>query len=442
MAQPIIIQEASLRNYLANFREALRPCQWQYFETVLLGLIHCQANRTLSGLLRSVAGLVTVWDLSRFLVSPRWSAAQLAQVRYRVFQAEVLPLVAAAHAEQSLSQAGRRGRPRTTVVTGYLILDDSTHVKRYARKMGGQGWHYSSTDRRSMPGHSLFAGLYLLAGHQYPLDPQLYVQQTVCEQQGLPFRSKVDLAAEVLAGFTPVPETGTHVLMDSWYVNKRLWKIVRQRGWDLTGGLKANRSLRVSEATGQRSWQRLDAFAAGLEAEAFQTVPWPSQNGAQEVSAHLLRTRIKKLGAGQLLIVKPTAQAPASQARFFFTSRCTDRLEQVVLAAALRWSVETLFADFKELLGSDHYQLHSAEAIRRFWALGLCLYQYLDSLRHRLERLTQTPFTLGETLAWLRQRQEDLKTDWVYRLATGGASSSRIRAALKPALPARAILNC
>lgn len=442
MAQPIIIQEASLRNYLANFREALRPSQWRYFETVLLGLIHCQANRTLSGLLRSVAGLVTVWDLSRFLLSPRWSPAQLAQVRYRVFQGEVGPRVAAAHAEQRLSQAGRRGRPRTTVVTGYLILDDSTHVKRYAQKMGGQGWHYSSTDRRSLPGHSLFAGLYLVAGQQYPLDPQLYIQQAVCEQQGLPFRSKVDLAAEVLAGFEPLPETGTHVLMDSWYVNKRLWQIIRRRGWDLTGGLKANRSLRVRAADGQRSWQRLDEFAAGLEAEAFQSLPWPSQSGEREVAVHLRRTRIRKLGAGQLLIVKPTAEAPASQARFFFTSCQDDGLAQVVQFAALRWSVETLFADFKELLGSDHYQLHSAEAIRRFWALGLCLYQYLDSLRHRLERLTQTAFTLGETLAWLRQRQEELQFAWVCRLAAAGTPADRIRAALQPALPARAILNC
>jgi hypothetical protein len=179
MAHPIIIQEASLRNYLANFREALRPYHWQYFETVLLGLIHCQANRTLSGLLRSVAALVMVWDLSRFLISPRWSTAQLAQVRYRVFRTEVVPLVASAHAEQSLSQTGRRGRPRKTVVTGYLIFDDSTHVKRYARQMGGQGWHYSSTDRRTMPGHSLFEGLYLVEGHQYPLEPQLYVQKAV-----------------------------------------------------------------------------------------------------------------------------------------------------------------------------------------------------------------------------------------------------------------------
>ena len=53
MAHPIIIQESSLRNYLSAFQDVLRPAQWTYFETVLMGLIHCQASRTLSGMLRS-----------------------------------------------------------------------------------------------------------------------------------------------------------------------------------------------------------------------------------------------------------------------------------------------------------------------------------------------------------------------------------------------------
>jgi len=146
MAHPIIIQESSFRNYLVNFQEVIRPAQWMYFETVLMGLIHCQASRTISGILRAVAVLVTVWDLSRFLISPRWSTPRLAEVRYRMFRAEVQPLVATAHESQRLQRSKKRGRPMATLVTGYLILDDSTHVKRFAKVMGGQGWHYSSTD--------------------------------------------------------------------------------------------------------------------------------------------------------------------------------------------------------------------------------------------------------------------------------------------------------
>ena len=259
MAQPIIIQHSSLRNYLANFREVIRPAQWRYFETVLMGLIHCQASRTLSGMLRVLAATITVWQLSRFLVSPRWSTRSLAQARYASFCTEVEPLVAAAHAEQRLNRPRQRGRKRATVVTGYLIFDDSTHVKRYAKAMGGLGRHYSSTDKRTMPGHSLFQGVYVVEGHQFPLEPEMYVQKAVCEQEGIAFRSKVTMSLQAVEGFEPLPDTHTHVLVDSWYLNKALWKAVKGRGWDLSGGLKCNHKLHVlNPSTG-----RLDLDAPG-----------------------------------------------------------------------------------------------------------------------------------------------------------------------------------
>lgn len=442
MAQPIIIQEGIFCKYLTALQGAIRPSQWKYFVTVQMGLVHCQASRTLSGLLRSVATWVTVWQLSRFLVSPRWTTEKLAEERYRVYTAEVQPLVAAGHAEQRRQRVKRRGRYRATVVTGYLILDDSTHVKRYAQKMSGQGQHYSSIDKCTMPGHSLFQGLYLVAGRQYPLDPQLYIQKAVCEAEQRPFRSKVDLALDVVKTFSPLVDTRTHLLVDSWYVSKQMWKAVKQRDWDLTGGLKRNRKLRIVNAEGEREWLRVDDFADELSAEQFQAVTWPSQEGERLVYAYLHRTHIKKLGVCQVLMIKPAVDAPVDQVRFFITTRLQDNLEQVVQAAALRWTVETLFADFKELMGSDHYQLRSAEAIRRFWALGLCLYQFLDGLRHRLQRLRNQHVTLGETMNWLRERQHQRMIDWVCSLSAKGVPTPIIQQELAPALSALPLANC
>jgi len=106
-----------------------------------------------------------------------------------------------------------------------------------------------------------------------------------------------------------------------------------------------------------------------------------------------------------------------------------------VQAMALRWTVETLFADFKELIGSDQYQLHSAEAIIRFWALGLCLYQYLDSLRHLLKKKYQQDFSLGETLNWLRERNTQLLLKWICRQVIDGATVQHILEYSAPALP-------
>lgn len=103
--------------------------------------------------------------------------------------------------------------------------------------------------------------------------------------------------------------------------------------------------------------------------------------------------------------------------------------------------METLFEDFKELMGSDQYQLHSAEAIRRFWALALCLYQYLDSLRQRLERLEGRYVSLGEARAWVSLRHEHLQLDWICSQAERGVKPAVLRQVLRPALPL-AFSNC
>jgi len=434
MPQPVIIQDATLRQFARSLGAIFTLPQWKYFVTVLLGLLHGDETHTLSGLLRQVAISVTVSGLSRFLQKAPWSVHDLTVARQSRFNAQVAPEVAQAHAQQRVQHPPRRGRPRQTVVTGFLILDDSTHVKRYARAVEGQGWHYSSSDRRLMPGHSLFQSVYCLLGHQLPLTLQMYRQQSVCTEEGVPFQSEVDMAEHEIRTFTPPPGTHTHVLVDSWYTSRRIWRAVRQRGWDITGGLKSNRRLRIILPDGQRTWLSLADYAASLTPKDFQAVVWPNQGGGQMVYGHLIRTRVKKLGPCQVLIVKPAAEAPQSQVRYWATSRLLDSLEQVVAAAAQRWTVEALFADFKELMGSDHYQLRSAQAIVRFWALGLCLYQYLDEQRLRLQRECGRHVTLGETRTWVRKRHSDLLLRWLCLQFAAGADATQVRCQLRPAL--------
>lgn len=435
MAQLIILQDATLRNYLETFRNQFSVPQWKYFETVLMGLLHCKASKTLSGMLREVAVLVTLSGLSRFLISPAWSVAGLERVRYQQFAQQVEGVVAQAHQQQKAQRVRRRGRPKPTVVTGYLIMDDSTHVKRYyAKTASGLGLHYSTIERKTVPGHSLFQVVYEVEGHQFPLTPQMYCQKAVCEQMKQPFHSKVELSLEVVESFQPLANTHTHVLVDSWYLNKRLWKATKRRGWDITGGLKSNRRLRLEDSQGTVTWPTLSEFATSLSAEDFQEVNWPSLEGSQTVYAYLLRTQVKRLGACQVLIIREKRDDPTSSTRFFATSRLQDTLEQVVATAAKRWTVETLFADFKELMGSDQYQLHSAQAIQRFWALALCLYQFLDSLRQRLQRLENRHVSLGEARAWLLERHEHLQITWICSLAEQGVKPAHIRRILRPAL--------
>jgi SRSO17 transposase len=285
-------------------------------------------------------------------------------------------------------------------VTGYLIGDDSTVAKPKGKKMAGLGRHYSTTAGTRVQGHSLVQGLYVLLGRRCPLAPQLYQQQAICQAAGVPFRSKLDLVVELVQTFMPVQGTRTHVLADSWYGAKRLWRAARARGFLITTGLKANRFLRVPDPEAERGWrwQRLDEYAAGLTADDFTLLDWPRQSADEprQVYVHVASTRVRTLYRCQVVIVRPTLDDPPSATRYWASSDLEADLATLLGHIAARWDVEVLFADTKELLGLDHYQVMTTTAIVRFWTLVLAAYTLLEEEQARLRQEQQRHVTIGE----------------------------------------------
>jgi len=204
----ITCQSATLDQFAASFRGLFSKPQFKYFVTVLLGLIECQERRTLCGLLRQVAEKIPLWGLSRFLTHAPWSVTELAEAWQARFRSQMAAQVQAEHARQRALRPRRPGHPKATVVTGCLILDDSTHEKPRGRKMLGLGRHHSTIKGKRVTGHSLMTGLYILLGRSCPLEPQMYRQKVTCQSEGCPFASKIDLAIRMIEAFQPV--SGRH----------------------------------------------------------------------------------------------------------------------------------------------------------------------------------------------------------------------------------------
>jgi hypothetical protein len=148
MPKPIVCLSEPFRQFMELFRPCFSNRQWKYFVIVLLGLIECEERRTMTGLLRVVGERISLSGLSRFLSTWRWSPAEVAQAWLLRFRQRLEPLVQAEHARLRAAQPKRIGRPKATVVTGYLIFDDSVHSKPKGRKMQGLGKHYSTTEGR------------------------------------------------------------------------------------------------------------------------------------------------------------------------------------------------------------------------------------------------------------------------------------------------------
>jgi hypothetical protein len=270
------------------FALASANARWKYFVTVLLGLIECEERKTMTGLLRAVGERISLSGLSRFLSKWPWSAGEVAQTWLLHFRKRLEGLVQAEHDRLKAERPKSIGRPKATVVTGYLIFDDSVHVKPKGRKMRGLGQHYSHTDQSVVSGHCLFTGLYVLLGQRCPLEVQMYRQKPVCQREGVPFQSKIDMAVKQIEGFEPVAGTRTHVLIDTWFHCKQVRRTAQKRGWEVSGGLKSKRVMRRIKADGSLEWIKLSKYAAGLDQADWQEVIWPSDQGGQKLYAHLV----------------------------------------------------------------------------------------------------------------------------------------------------------
>ena len=147
MPVPIICLDEEVRHFAERFRKVFSKPQYQYFVTVLLGLMLCEGARTLSGLLQQIADRPSLAGLSRFLSEAPWEEATVAESWLRHFREEMEPKVAAELQRERQIQPKRRGRPKAPVVTGYLIGDDEGVAQAQSQEDGGTG-QASFDDRR------------------------------------------------------------------------------------------------------------------------------------------------------------------------------------------------------------------------------------------------------------------------------------------------------
>jgi hypothetical protein len=276
--------------------------------------------------------------------------------------------------------------------------------------MGGLGEHFSNTEQKVVSGHCLFTGLYSLLGQRCPLKARMYCQERVCQKEAIPFQSKIAMAVEEIEQFEPVVGTQTHVLIDSWYHCKQVRRAAQKRDWDVSGGLKSNRVMRLTKVDGSREWIKLSAYAAGLTREAWVEVTWPSAEGGQKVYAHLISSWIRKLGPTLILITCHDPENPLKSIRYWGSTVMNLDAQGMVDILAVRWEVETFFEYEKDLLGSDHYQVMTRQGVLSFWTLTACLQCFLEELR---VQETEVALTCGDVRRSLQQEHRRNLLRWL-----------------------------
>ena len=127
MPVPIICGSQQFCQYVDLFSSVVRKRLHKYFVIVLLAFMICEERRTMTGLLRKILDWCSLSGLSRFFGKWNWDETQLTEIRVKRFHEQLKPWVKTQHLSQLGIRPKKAGRPKPTVVTGYLIMDDSPY---------------------------------------------------------------------------------------------------------------------------------------------------------------------------------------------------------------------------------------------------------------------------------------------------------------------------
>ncbi|MDQ0415836.1 IS701 family transposase [Mesobacillus stamsii] len=369
--------------YIVNFIFALglgfsKP-QTRHVLTFIHGIILADGKKTVSNIRRFTHETRDLSSMTRFLNESPWCPNRANRRRIQFMMEKI--------------KKARAKQGDTRPIT-FLIMDDTQSKKdSHTHGMEGLDYHFSHSDGKSVWSHCVVTAHVVSEGYSFALDYRSYFRDSYCSENGLAFKSKNDLAIELINGYESPSDEQVYVLVDSWYTSKKLIDACSTNGYHLIGGLRTNRKI-YPAGIGIKLSQFISDY---IQADDLR----PVTVGHHRYKIYSYEGNLSDTENATILVSWEDKYDSKTKP---FCLLCTDSsldLVTILRYYEVRWHIETGYRYFKDLLGFDHYQLLSYKGIERFWCLQFLTYNFLES--QRKEWKEEGIVTIGDTVRRIRK---------------------------------------
>jgi len=360
--------------------------QLKRFKQYLSGLI-TGGKPTVQSIALRLVEPVDQSSLNRFLTLYEWDGDLLNKKRLEVLQ--------------SMKEMKWLGE-------GVVSLDDVLLLKT-GKKMPGAGKFWDHNSNSYVRAQCLVTSHYVDTDKDYPVDYRQYFKRDSREAEETGFRSKVDLAMDLVDECEKRGVAAENYVFDAWYLSKRLTEHVEACGKGWVSRLKANRIIYH-----EKKRMSIKKFGKTVSREAFKALKVLDKT----YWAYSQVLDVNKIGKVRVVICYDNEKLKGKPV-FLATNRLYWEETRVVQCYSLRFRIDTFYKDAKQNLGLGGCNLRSLEGTRRHWQLGFLGYSLLKAriCQSRLYKRLESDLTVG---AECRQAFMDLLQNlvqWVYKMA-------------------------
>jgi len=402
MQLPLVAPAPLVTAHAGAFRDLFENrCQFRHFQNYLTGLM-VLSNKSMANMVRCVLDSADKTNLSRFFSEAPWFQDQVNDRRLGYVRRQ--------------TQSVRLSKDKSGLVLDDTLCEHVGSLFEYIDR------HYNHGDNTYPLAHNPVTSHYLSGRVRVPVDLRLYrryeevtrweefVHKHFAERE-IPkqkqertrfhkevdpvllqdpefqvlhqqFRTKIELAIDLVEAAIRHKLPFSVVLFDSWYLAESFVAVLRRRHKDWISILKKNRNLETNsfvlkDAAGKPI--SLDSPHISVEnlvplipATAYRAVTV----GDQTYWTFTLAVRIPGLGKVRLVISFENAELTGTYA-VLVTNRVDWTAQRIIATYLQRWPIETFYQDGKEHLGLDEYRMRDAEAIQKHWCLVFVAYSLL-----------------------------------------------------------------
>jgi hypothetical protein len=359
-----------LRNILSKFKKHFTKPQYKNFCRTMLGLIAAgKGEHDVKSINELFIDRKDQSSLNRFITESKWDVEEVVKTGRELLLGE---------AEHD---------PAVEI----KVIDD-TVCRKYSPKTEMVCYNHSST-MGTVLSHSYVSSLYVNGGVAVPDGLKLYGSEKKCRVKGVQFRTKVQLACELIRDHTPRADK-TILLWDSWYTCSDLVEECKARGYSWIGEIKGNRVVlhggkRIHLRELVEEMCREGGFTdVAVDGELYQ---------ACKVEAYLPRI-------GDISIVADV-KVGTDDVHLLCTDMVGCGVGELLGYALERHRVEDYYRGAKAL-GLGEYRFRGSEAALIHAHLVSLACALLDVLRRRLLRysITGCLLSMGSTVEWVRRK--------------------------------------
>ncbi len=347
-----------IRTFFGNFKALLSKPQQENFILYLLGLI-IPCNKTINGMKEELKFDKNQSSLNRFLTESKWSIKEIYSTLFEFIKPKLKGIV-------------------------YLIVDD-TLCEKTGRKIQGVARHFDHNEKRTILSHSIVCGILKCAEIVLPYEVKLYRKIETCK--GVEFKTKIDLAKEIIQKFLSLDFSSKIILFDAFYPATEIIKAIGNSAFWVSNCRK-NRLVNI-----RGFYHSLKELKGYIKSDQYDEV---KVNGITYFIFEY-EAEIKDIGLVKIIFSKKKRYS--KYVTYFITNMIEAGGREILLHYSERWSIEVFFRDAKQNLGLGRYQMRSLRGIIKHWCLVSVTYSLLSYL---LSSLKGTHSTIGKMCKLIR----------------------------------------